>query len=458
MSAVNRSVLPIPAPSEPFRFPQIVKHRLSNGLDVRVVSHRNVPVVSAVLLVRGGTAADPANRHGMAAFTADLLDEGSAGRSALEIADAIARLGADLDVDVGPDAIVLSLSTITRFMQPALELLAEMVIEPNLYDADIERVRKLRLERLKQLRDHAPAVAERVLARLLYRDHPYGHLGIGTEEALEATTAEELRAFHAAAFVPEATTLVVAGDAPVDALAAAADDAFRHWRPREGSLPIDRDAGLAPPPAQPEHRLALVPRPGSAQSELRIAHVCASRNTPDYHALVLLNMILGGQFVSRVNMNLRQDKGYTYGVRTGFDLRRGLGPFVLQTAVQTEVTADAIREALKELEDVRGSRPATAEEIELARASITRGYPRGFETAQQVARGVSQLALHDLPDTYFEEFVPRVEAVTAADLQRVAAAYLRPERMVTLIVGDRDRVAPSLGSLSLGDPAIIEAV
>ena len=135
-------------------------------------------------------------------------------------------------------------------------------------------------------------------------------------------------------------------------------------------------------------------------------------------------MILGGQFVSRVNMNLRQDKGYTYGVRTGFDLRRGLGPFVLQTSVQTDVTAPAIRESLRELDDIRGARPATADELALARASITRGYPRGFETAQQVARGVAQLALHGLPDTYFEEFVPRVEAVTLADVSRVAAQYL----------------------------------
>jgi predicted Zn-dependent peptidase len=340
-------------------------------------------------------------------------------------------------------------------MQPALALLAEMVIDPNLATPDVERVGKLRLERLRQLRDHAPAVAERALAQLLYRDHPYGHLGLGTEESLEATSLDEIRAFHAAAFVPDGATLVVAGDASAEALAAAAEDAFRHWAARPTTASIDRDAGLAPPPLQPEHRLAVVPRPGSPQSELRIAHVCASRNTPDYHALVLLNMILGGQFVSRVNLNLRQDKGYTYGVRTGFDLRRGLGPFALQTSVQTEVTANAIREAMRELEDVRGARPVTADEIALARASITRGYPRGFETAQQVARGVAQLALHDLPDTYFEEFVPRTEAVTQEDIQRVAQTYLRPERMVTLIVGDHERVSPTLASLQLGEPVVM---
>jgi predicted Zn-dependent peptidase len=166
-------------------------------------------------------------------------------------------------------------------------------------------------------------------------------------------------------------------------------------------------------------------------------------------------MILGGQFVSRVNLNLRQDKGYTYGVRTGFDLRRGLGPFVLQTSVQTEVTVDAVREALRELEDVRTSRPPTPDEIGLARASITQGYARGFETAQQVARGVAQLALHRLPDTYFEEFVPRIEEVTEADLSRVARHYLDPARMVTLVVGDHARIASSLTALNLGEPAVL---
>ena len=457
MSRVDRTTLPTPGPSAPFRFPSIQHSRLRNGLNIRAVAHRNVPVVSAVLLVPVGTAADPPERHGLAAFTSDLLDEGSGGRSALEVADEIARIGADLDVDVGPDSITVALTTLTRFMAPALRLLAEMAIAPNLAQGDVERVRKLRLERLRQLRDHAPVVAERALVRLLYGHHPYGHLGLGNEAALEATTIEELRAFHRGAFVPNGSTLVIAGDTSPEELIAAAATAFGGWKTPAGGSRVDRDAGIQPPPLIPERRLAVVPRPGAAQSELRIGHVCASRDTPDYHALVLLNMILGGQFVSRVNLNLRQEKGYTYGVRTGFDLRRGLGPFVLQTSVQTEVTADAAREALRELDDIRGRRPITADELALARASVTRGYPRGFETAQQVARSVAQLALHQLPDSYFEEFVPRVEAVTLEEVTRVAAEYLDPARMVTLAVGDHDRIASTLTPLNLGEPMVVSA-
>jgi len=417
-----------------------------------------VPVVCAVLIAPGGTAADPPDRPGLAAFTADLIDEGSGGRSALDVSDDLARYGADLDIDVGPDAIALSLTTLTTYLAPAVALLAEMAIRPNLADPDIERVRKLRLERLRQLRDHAPAVAERALMRLLYRDHPYGHLGLGSETAIEATTAADIRSFHRGAFVPSGATIVIVGDAEPAELFAAVTDVFGDWETPADAPRVNRHAGLVAPPLFPERRLAVVPRAGAAQSEIRIGHVCASRDTPDYHALVLLNMILGGQFTSRVNLNLRQDKGYTYGVRTGFDLRRGLGPFALSTSVQTEVTAPAIREALREIEDIRGARPATADELSMARASVTQGYPRGFETAQQVARGVGQLALHGLSDHYFEEFVPRIEAVTLDDVGRVAAAYLDPARMVTLAVGDHQQIASTLTTLNLGEPFVLSVL
>jgi zinc protease len=450
---IDRTTLPIPVDSAPFRFPTIHRRRLSNGLDVRVVEHRAVPVVSAVLMVRGGTAADPAEREGLAAFTADLLDEGSGGRSALQVADEMARYGADLDIDVGPDATLLSLTTLGRYARQSLTLVAEMAIMPNLADPDIERVRKLRLERLRQLRDHAPAIAERALARLLYDSHPYGHLSLGSEASLAATSPDDLRGFHRQLFAPAAAVLVIAGDGAVDDLVEMADMSFGAWEPADAAATVNIDAGMAPPPAEPAHRLAVVARPAAAQSELRIGHICASRGTPDYHPLVVLNTILGGQFVSRVNLNLRQDKGYTYGVRTGFDLRRGLGPFVLQTSVQSEKTVPAIRESLREIGEIRGDRPATADELATARASITLGYPRGFETSQHVARGVAQLALHDLPDTYFEEFVPRVDAVTLADVTRVAVDYLDPSRMATLIVGDVDRIGPDLSSL--GDVAMV---
>jgi predicted Zn-dependent peptidase len=200
-------------------------------------------------------------------------------------------------------------------------------------------------------------------------------------------------------------------------------------------------------------RLALLHRAGAAQSELRVGHVAAARNTPDYLALVALNMVLGGQFVSRINMNLREGKGYTYGARTSFEFRRGRGPFVLAASVQSDATADAVHEIFSEIRAIRGERPVTRAELDLGRAALTRGYPRNFETAEQVSRAAAQLALFDLPDDYFTTFVPRVLALDEADLTRAAEKHIDPSQLLTVIVGDREKVAPTLARLALGEPA-----
>jgi predicted Zn-dependent peptidase len=254
--------------------------------------------------------------------------------------------------------------------------------------------------------------------------------------------------------------MVAVGDATHDELFGAVERAFDAWRDpiaAEG-VPID----LAPAvttveaPARPAAPLALVDRPGAAQSEIRIGQVAVSRLTPDYAALLVFNMILGGQFVSRLNLNLREQKGFTYGVRSGFEFRRAPGPFVVQAAVQTAVTADAVREVLREVEAITGPRPATPSELDLAVAALTRGYPRSFETAGQIARGLAQLTLYGLPDDTLEQFVPLVHAV---DLDAVAQAATRLDldRMTVAVVGDRQSVESGLSGLGLGDPLPMSA-
>ena len=204
-------------------------------------------------------------------------------------------------------------------------------------------------------------------------------------------------------------------------------------------------------------RLNIIPRPGAPQSELRIGHVAVPRNTPDYHALVAANMVLGGQFVSRINLNLREDKGFTYGARTSFDFRQQPGPFMLQVSVHTEATGRAIEESIAEIGDIRGNRPVTEDELAMGVAALTRGYARNFETAEQIARAVSQLVLHDLPDDYFAQFVPAVERITPADVMRAAERHLHPGRLTTLIVGDLDVIGASLSALGLGEPVVLPA-
>jgi len=446
--AVDRARLPALGPDPSFRFPEIQRRTLGNGLRVWTVEHHAVPLVSFLALLPVGASADPPDRPGLAAVASDMLDEGCGDLDALELHDTLGRIGAHLDSEIGSDATILTISTLERFAGRAAALLADMLVRPRLEARDFDRVRELRLNRLAQLRDMAPALADRTFARLLYSGHPYGHLPIGTEESLRSMTLGEVGAFHRAMFAPSRMTIVAAGDATHQALADSVEAAFGTWN--AAATESSADAALLPDPLPPQERVALVHRPAAAQSELRIGHVGVPRRTPDYHALLVLNMVLGGQFVSRINMNLREDKGYTYGARTSFDFRRGPGPFVLHASVQSEVTVDAVLEALGELQAIRGDRPVTRAELETGRAALIRGYPRSFETAEQISRGAAQLALYDLPDDYFSTFMPKVLAVDEAAVTRAATQHIDPARLLTVIVGDRDKVGPGLPRLNLG--------
>jgi zinc protease len=463
---VDRSALPPIGPDPDFRFPAIGRHALANGLRIRTVEHAAMPIVSLLVQIEGGSGADVPGTEGRGALLADMVDEGTGDLSAIDVSDALSRIGAEYDVDVAADATTFSLTTLTGFAARGAALLADLLVRPSLLPQDFDRVRQLRLDRLRQFKDMPAAVAERTFIERVYPDHPYGHLSIGTESALAALSLEQIVAWHRASMRPSLTTIVASGAMDHDALLRLVRDAFGSWTSAadadrggdqssaetlgvsEPARPLRMTAAdlLAPAPAP---GVVLVPRAGAAQSEIRIGHVSARRDTPDYPALIVLNAVLGGQFVSRVNLKLREEKAVTYGARTGFDWKRGPAPFLLSTSVQSKATIESVRDALAEIEDIRGARPVTADELALAKASLTRGYPRNFETVQQVTRAVGQLALYDLPDSYFADFVPTVNAVSADDVTRAAARYLDPSRLTIVIVGDAEVVGDPAAQLGL---------
>jgi zinc protease len=452
---VDRSRLPAVADDATFVFPAIRKTRLPSGLEVWTIEHGSLPVATMVLLVRAGSAADPVDRPGLASLTGDMLDEGAGDRDALGVHDALARIGAQFDTEVGPDATFLTLTTLSRFRATGLALLADLVRRPRFDDHEFERVRQLRANRLRQLRDIPSATADRAFATALYGLHPYGHLPIGTAEALTQMTANDVRRLHHRAYRPSRTVLIVVGAASAAQVIDEVAGTFGDWTDPEDAAAVAPDVETPP---RPTERLWLIDRPGAAQSELRIGHLGVSRRTPDYHALLVANLVLGGQFVSRLNMNLRERKGYTYGARSWFEFRLGAGPFQISASVQTEVTAEAMQEAIAELSDLRGARPIADVELETARATLTRGYPRNFETSDQMARSVAQLALYELSDDYFATFVPRVAALTRDDVQAAATRNLRPDDLVAVVVGDAARVSPTLEPLDLGEPKLTAVV
>ena len=453
--AIDRSRLPALGPDPEFALPEIRRHSHPGALRVWTVEHRDVPLVSFLVLLPVGASADPAERPGLAALTGDLLDEGAGSRNALELHEALARIGAQLETEVGSDGTLLELTTLERHAEQGISLLADMILRPRFEQRDFDRVRDLRLNRLIQLRDTPSALADRVFAELLFKGHPYGHLPIGTEGSLRAMSLRDVTGFHSRTYGPSAVTIVAVGDAAHGRLRDLVDRAFSEWTSPTPSTAPSTDAATMPPAPAGPARLAVINRTAAAQSELRIGHVGPARSTPDYHALLVLNMVLGGQFVSRINLNLRENKGYTYGARTSFDFRRAPGPFTLQASVQSEATADAVREAIGELRAIRGGRPVTRDELEMGRAALTRGYPRNFETADQVGRAAVQLALYDLPDDYFSTFGPKVMALTPDDITRAATTHLDPSRLLTVIVGDREKIGPALHRLELGEASEI---
>jgi predicted Zn-dependent peptidase len=456
VTGVDRTQLPGVGTTAPFQTPAFRRATLDNGASVWTVSHRRAPVLTLRLLIPTGSATDPAGQWGLAALTADLLDEGTVERSDVELHEALTRLGAHLAIDASSDATVLSLTTLPKHAREALGLFVEVVTRPRFDADDCRRVRDLRSNRVLQMRQVPSAVADRVFIESLYATHPYGHLSIGTEESLRRLEVDDVRAFHQRWYRPDRWTLVTVGDLPDDELHALSEAALKEVSgPAVGGDVSDPDLP-DPPRSDPEARLVFVPRPEAVQSEIRLGHAGVSRSSPDHHALLVLNMILGGQFVSRINLNLREDKGYTYGARTVFDWRVGRGPFLFRSSVQTGATADAISEVIREIDEIRTSRPVTEDELALARAALTRGFPRSFETASQVARAGTSLALHGLPLDEMSRFVARVAAVDVEAVSRAARSHLHPDRLLAVVVGSEADVLPSLQKLGLGQAALVD--
>ena len=443
----ERFTRPTPGGPVAVRFPQIARRRLDTGLDVWVIEDAAVPLVTMSLLVARGTGDDPADRHGLASLAGDMLDEGAGARDAIQLAEAFAAMGTQLEVDVGPDATTLSLTALNRFLFPALELVADVVAHPRLEPSDFGRVRELRLNRLRQLSQSAGTMADRTYVSALFREHSYGHGALGTTASLDAITLDETREFWARMFGARTTTLLIVGDVEADEVWQGADRAFGRWVGSTESPPRPVE-----PDAQPDARIFLVDRPEAPQSELRLGHLGPPRSTPAYHALVSLNAVLGGQFTSRVNRRLREEKGVTYGARTTFDFRRVAGTFSCDTSVDAAATADAVADVLAELSAMRESR---VPEVELgaAKASLTRGYVRNFETAGQMARAAAQIATHQLPDDVFDRFVPSVEAVSADAVFEAAVEFIRPGDATIVVVGDAARCQPPLERL--GRPLVV---
>jgi zinc protease len=429
-TTVDRTRLPGGGPAPSLSLPRPARARLDNGLELIVVEHHELPVLSFNLVLKSGSAADPPDLPGVANLTAQMLDEGTARRGALDIARELDSIGATLDLWADADSSGAALSTLKRHAAAALDVFADVVTRPAFPETEFERVRKEIQTRVLQEKDQPEVVAARAVSRILYgAEHPYGHAAIGTERALESVSRADVERFYRGHWGPGNATLVLLGG-------------WERGEVKAVEIPKKSDpAGQV---------IYLVNRPGSAQSVISIVQIGLSRNSADYFPALVLNTAFGGMFASRLNLNLREQKGYTYGARSAWDFRKGAGPFTAGAAVQTKFTREAVVEFLRELGEVRAARPLTDKELAFAKNFLARGFPQGFETPAQIAGRLREMVLYDLPEDFVNTWVERVQAVSLADVARVAKERLKPRSAAIIVVGDGEVVRKGLESLAAG--------
>lgn len=442
--AAFRAAVPKPAAARQLRVPVPASFRLPNGLTVILNDRAGVPIVSAALVLKSGSGVNPAGRPGLASFTAAMLDEGTTSRSALQIADEVALAGGSLSTSSSVDSMQVSVSSLARTFPQMLTLLSDVVRRPSFPAAEVERQRASRLAQLLQQREDANAIASAVTAAVLYgAAHPYGFAELGTEASIRAIGRDDLQSFWSKNFVPGNAALVVSGRISSAQLRPLVEQAFGDW---QGGATAAAPAAVTP--GTTSAKVVFVDKPGASQSQLRGVVIAAPRNTPDYEPMVVLNMVFGGLFSSRINLNLREEHGYTYGARSQFVFRRSPGFFVVSSGVRTDVTAPALSEAVKELDRIRSG--VTAEELTLAKDAIVRSLPADFETSGRVNSAAANLFLYDLPLNYYTGAQARYSAVTAEQVAAAARKYLVPEKTHFIVVGDRAKVGAAVEALNLG--------
>jgi predicted Zn-dependent peptidase len=446
----DRSKPPALGPAPSLKLTPIVKRTLTNGLPVWIVEMHKVPLVDVTLLVKSGAATDPAGKNGVANITADMLDEGAGARTPLDIADAIAFLGGSLTTGSDWDSSIVRLHLPVSKIDDGLAVMSDVALRPAFATAEFDRLKKTRMTTILQGRDNASTLANLAFAKALYGEpHRYGAPMGGSESTLGRMTVGDVRDFHAKAYQPANAQLIVVGDVTAAAILPKLEKQFGLWKNTGPAAKPTPQPATAPA----QRTIYLVDKPGAAQSQIRIGIIGVSRNTPDYFALDVLNTILGGSFTSRLNQNLREVHGYAYGASSSFAMRAMPGPFTASAGVQTDKTTESLREFFKELDAIR--EPMPAGDLERGKNYEALGFPQGFETLAGMAGQLTSMALYALPDTYFNDYVPKIQAVTPAQAQAAAQKYIVPEKLSIVVVGDLSKIEKGIRDANFGTVKVL---
>ncbi len=445
MSALDRYHPPAPGAVRPFDFPPVETRPLEGGLPLRVARLPRLPVVATMLVIPAGEAVLDERHAGHAVLTATALEGGTLRRSGTDLAEALEGIGASLHASAGWDATTVSLTCLADRLEEAMALLAEVVLEPAFPEQEVARIREQQLARIKQREMDPGSLASDRAAELIYdAAAPYGRPAGGRVDSVSRFSTAHAAALAAERYKPMGGGLVVAGDVDVDEAAALARASFAGW---QGGARDGR--GISVEPRARHATVHVVDRPGAVQSEIRVGHPGTAMKHPDHHALSVMNTVLGGAFTSRLNLNLREKHGFTYGVRSRFSFRRDAGPFTVSAAVATDVTAAAVREIVAELTRMAAEGP-TEEEVEAARDYIAGVFPLRLETTAQVAARIAEMIVYDLPDDHHARYRERIRAVSRADALAAARRHVRPDELTVVVVGAAAAIAGPLEELGIG--------
>jgi zinc protease len=443
MTTIDRSTAPLPTEPRPYHFPHITRTTLPNGLRVLVAENRNAPLVSLRALVRSGADHDTFKTAGLASITADMLDEGAGERDAIRLSEDVGTLGASLGTGADWDASYISLDVLSRNAQPSVAIFGDVTARATLPPDGLERVRAERLNDLLQQRNEPGAIAGKRFANLLYGTGAYGNTVSGNPESVARITIDDVRRFYEQHFIPNHSSVVVSGDIDGPGAIELVTSALGHWTPgEEPPRPV-----VTPNPIH-DSRIYVVDRPQAVQSEIRVGHLGVSRSCEDYFALSVMNAIFGGVFNSRINLNLRERHGYTYGARSQFAFRRQAGPFIVAAPVRNEVTRESVVEVLNELRRIRTG-DIEDHELNDTKSYLMGVFPATVQTASDIASRLVDMELYGLPVDYFERYRETINSVSKGDIERVAQKYIDPERALIVIVGNAKEIREPLGTLGM---------
>jgi zinc protease len=441
VSDVFRAAPPPPGPPRPYHFPGVTRQSLDNGLHILVAESHNAPLVAMRGLICSGADRDVAELAGLASMATELLDEGAGPRDAIRLAEDLGLLGAALATGTDWDASYVSLDVLSRNFEPTTDIFADIARRPMLPEPALERVRSERLMELLQQREEPGAIAGKRFSNLLYGRGTYGNSVIGNPESVSRMTIEDVRRFYAQHFIPNNTSIVVAGDVHAGRAVETIKRLFSDWkRGPEPPRPT-----ITPAPIEGSN-IYLIDRPNAVQSEIRVGHIGVARSTEDYFPLTVMNALLGGVFNSRINLNLREKHGYTYGARSGFAFRRQAGPFVVSAPVRNEVTLESVTEVLNELRRIRTG-DIEERELEDTKNYLAGVFPATVQTSSDIAGRLLDMELYRLPRDYFDRYRENIAAVKAEDVARVANKYINPDRALIVIVGNAKQIREPLGTL-----------